>query len=426
MATVKLTKTRVDALKAGDTPAYLWDAELKGFGLRCTPGGVKAYIVQYRAGGGGRNAPKRRITIGKHGSPWTADTARAEAKRILGIVAHGGDPAAERQVARKAETISELIDLYLAEGCAHKKPLTLIADRGRFEHHIRPALGKRKVADVTRADIERLMADVIAGRTVKPNKGPRRPGSLPRGGKGVAAQVVTLVGTLLAFAANRRIRTDNPAHGIDKPKARKMERFLTSEEIARLGTALGAEEKSTGNPFPATAIRLLLLTGARRSEIIGLRWAWVDLERGALFLPDSKSGAKTIHLNAPAATVLGSLPHVEGNPFVFPGERAEQVTSGIDKVWARVRSAAKLEGVRLHDLRHSAASIGAAKGASLLLIGKVLGHRQATTTERYSHLTADPVRATAELIGSHVADALGLHGSPGTGADAEVLPLRKA
>jgi integrase len=273
MATVKLTKTKVDALKASNVPVYLWDRELKGFGLRCAPGGVKAYIVQYRVGGGGRSAPKQRITIGKHGSPWTADTARSEAKRLLGSIAHGGDPAAERQSARKAETISELIDLYLAEGCAHKKPRTLAADRARFEHHIRPALGKRKAADITRADIERLMADVIAGRTVKPPEEPRRPGSVPRGGKGVAAQVVTLMGTLLAFAVKRRMRADNPAHGIDKPQPRKMGRFLTSDEIFRLGAALDAEERETGNPFPPAAIRLLLLTGARRSEIVGLRWA---------------------------------------------------------------------------------------------------------------------------------------------------------
>jgi len=424
MATVKLTKARVDALKASGVPVYLWDEELKGFGLRCTPSGVKAYIVQYRVGEGGRSAPKQRITIGKHGSPWTADTARSEAKRLLGFVAHGGDPAAKRQAARKAETISELIDLYLAEGCAHKKPRTIAADRGRFEHHIRPVLGRRKVADITRADIERLMTDVIAGRTVKPIEGPRRPGSVPSGGKGVAAQVVTLMSTVIAFAVKRGFRPDNPAHGIDKPKIRKMERFLTSEEIIRLGAALAAEENATGNPFPAAAIRLLLLTGARRSEIVGLRWAWVDFERAALFLPDSKSGAKTIHLSAPAAALLAGLPRLDGNPFVFPGARAEQVTSGIDKVWFRVRAAAGLEGVRLHDLRHSAASIAAARGASLLLIGKVLGHRQATTTERYSHLAADPVKATAELIGTHVAGALGLRGKEEVDGSA-VVTLRK-
>jgi len=422
MATAKLTKTQVDAMTAEGARAYLWDTELKGFGLSVTPNGAKSYILQYRPSGGGRSAQKQRITIGKHGSPWTPDTARAEAKRLLGIVALGGDPAGERRADRRAATIGELIDLYLAEGCAHKKPRTLIADRARFEHHIRPALGTRKVADITRADIERLMADVIAGRNVKLAEGPRQPGSVPRGGKGVAGQVVTLMGTLFGFAIKRGIRPDNPAHGIEKPKVRKMERFLTAEEIARLGAALDAEEEATGNPFPAAAIRLLLLTGARRSEILELRWAWTDFERGALFLPDSKTGAKTIHLNAPAAFLLNALPRVGGSPLVFPGEREGKGLGGIDKVWFRIRDAAGLSDVRLHDLRHSAASIAAAKGASLLLIGKVLGHRQATTTERYSHLSADPVKATAELIGTHVADALGLSGKE---AGAEVVPIRK-
>jgi integrase len=421
MATVKLTKTRVDAVKPAAVPVYLWDAELKGFGLRCSPAGIKSYVVQYRAGGGGRSSPKLRVTIGRHGSPWTADTARSEAKRLLGAVAHGGDPASERQAARKAETVSELIDLYLSEGCAHKKPSTIATDRPRFEHHIRPHLGKRKVADVTRADIERLMTDVIAGRTVRPVEGPRRPGSAARGGKGVAGQVVTLLGVLFAFAVKRGMRPNNPAHGIDKPAPRKMERFLTSEEIGRLGAALSAEEKSTGNPSPSAVIRLLLLTGARRSEITELRRTSVDLERGALFLADSKTGPKSIHLNAPAAAVLAGLPRVAGNPSVFPGARAEQLSSGLDKVWARVRVAAALPNVRLHDLRHSAASIAAARGASLLLIGRVLGHRQATTTERYSHLTADPVKATAELIGVHVAAALGLSEEA---TAAEVMPFR--
>ncbi len=204
------------------------------------------------------------------------------------------------------------------------------------------------------------------------------------------------------------MRADNPAHGIRKPKVRKIERFLTTDEIGRLGVALEREEESTKTPYPAAIIRLLLLTGARRSEIAALQWPTVDFERAALFLADSKTGPKTIHLNAPAAAVLAALPRVAGNPNVFPGARSERTSSGLDKVWSRVRKTADLSGVRLHDLRHSAASIAAAKGASLLLIGKVLGHKNTSTTERYSHLTADPVKATAELIGTHVAEAMGI------------------
>jgi integrase len=325
-------------------------------------------------------------------------------------VVQGVDPAADIRDARRAVTISELIDLYLAEGCAHKKQSTLVADRARFAHYIRPILGTKAVTDISRADIERLMADVIAGRFVRPARGTDTkrlgPRSVPRGGRGVASQVVTLCGTLLAFAVKRGLRTDNPAHGIEKPKVRKLERFLTTEEISRLGAALICEENTTGNPYPAAAILLLLLTGARKSEILGLRWTWVDFERSSLFLPDSKTGRKTIHLSAPAVDVLKSLPRLSDNPFVFRGARPGQAFLGIDRVWSRVRLAAGLEDVRLHDLRDSAASIAAAAGASLLLIGRVLGHKQASTTERYAHLTADPIKATSELIGTHVAAAL--------------------
>jgi len=209
--------------------------------------------VQYRVGRGGRGAKKPRVTIGRHGSPWTVEMAREKARRLLGLVAQGEDPAEEIQASRRAVTISELIDVYRAEGCAHKKPSTLIADRGRFENHIRPALGARKLTEVTRADIERLMGEIIAGRVVRSRGAPNAkrvgPRSVPRGGRGVAAQVVTLIRTLLAFAVKRGLRSDNPAHGIDKPKVRRLERFLTTEEIGRLGAALAGEQRASDNPI---------------------------------------------------------------------------------------------------------------------------------------------------------------------------------
>jgi integrase len=402
----KVTKRAVDGLSSGASKeAVLWDQEIRGFGVRARAGGAKTYILHYRSGTG-RGARLRKLTIGKHGSPWTPDMARTEAKRLLGMVASGHDPAERRNAERKALTVSELCDLYLAEGATHKKPSTLKADRGRIAHHIKPLLGRNRVDKVSRADIERMLVDVKAGNTAapKPKWGERRPGSVATGGGGVAAQCVALVSTLLTFAVARGLRPDNPARGVKKPPVRKMERFLSEIEIARLATAIEAEENRTANPYPAAAIKLLLLTGGRRGEIIGLQWQHVDFERRCLRLPDSKTGAKVIYLNAPALEVLAGLPHLSTNPYVIPGKRGLLV--GIDKVWFRVRAAAGLHDVRLHDLRHSFASMGIVGGLSLPVIGALLGHKHTATTARYSHLSADPLRAANDLVGIRIAAAM--------------------
>jgi integrase len=404
----KITKSAVDALAPSGAEVVLWDQEVRGFGIRARAGGAKTYILHYRTGSG-RAAPLRKLTIGKHGSPWTPDMARIEAKRLLGLVASGEDPADRRANERKALTLAELCDLYLAEGATHKKASTLKADVARVAHHIKPLLGQMRVDKVARADIERVLTDVKAGKTAAPTpkKGERRrPGSIVTGGSGVAAQCVALLSTLLAFAVSRGLRSDNPARGIKKPPVRKMERFLSEEEIARLAAALATESSRTGNPYPAAAIRLLLLTGGRRGEILGLRWPHVDFEQRYLRLPDSKTGAKVVYLNPPALEALARLPHVEGNPYVFPGKAERTPLGGIDKVWFRVRALAGLEGVRLHDLRHSFASMGVAGGLSLPIIGALLGHKHPATTGRYAHLSADPVRAANDVIGMRIAAAM--------------------
>ena len=215
----KITKWAVDNLAPKDAvEVALWDTEIKGFGVRARRGGAKTYILHYRAGAG-RNAPLRKLTIGRHGSPWTPQTARVEAKRRLGLVASGEDPAQARSAERRAMSLAELSDLHLAEGATHKKPSTLKADRGRITHHIKPLLGQKLVEKITRADIERMMIDVKTGSTASslPKGCKRPPGSLPSGGTGVAAQCVALMSTLLTFAVMRGLRSDNPAKGIKKP-----------------------------------------------------------------------------------------------------------------------------------------------------------------------------------------------------------------
>ncbi len=229
MPTLKLTKRNVGTLKPAAEQFTAWDTELKGFGLRVTPSGERVYVLKYRIEG-----EQRWFTIGRHGSPWTPDEARDEAKRLIGDVAKKIDPAAQRRADREALTFGALCDLYLAEGVAHKKPLTIAADKGRIEHHLKPLLGRKRVVTIGREDIERLLVDVKAGKTKAAAPEKRRPGTLARGGVGVAAQCVTLAATILQFAVRRKLRDDNPAKGIKKPAVRKLQRFLSNTELSKL------------------------------------------------------------------------------------------------------------------------------------------------------------------------------------------------
>jgi len=409
----KITKRAVDAAQKRSATYLVRDSEVKGFALVVTPAGTKSYAVDYRAGSD-RGTPKRRLTIGKHGSPWTPETARIEAKRLLAEVAAGRDPATARQHERDALTFGELIDLYLAEGAGHKKPSTLKADRGRIEHHLRPLLGKLRADRIGRAEIERMRNAIAAGKTAEKiaSAEKRRPGSVATGGKGAAAQCVALVSSIYAFAIGRGLSADNPARGVKKAPVRKVERFLSEAEIARLAEALEAEAQQSGNPYPPAAIKLLLLTGCRKGEIANLRWEHVDFERECLRLADSKTGAKVVYLNSPARALLHELPRMADNQRVIPGLRADSAGPAIDKVWSRVRQAAGLADVRLHDLRHSFASVAAAGGLSLPVIGALLGHKHAATTARYAHLSADPLRAANDAVGARIAAAMSRKADP--------------
>ncbi len=418
----KITKRVVDAAQPRSATYLVRDTEVKGFVLVITPAGAKSYAVDYRAGSG-RGAPKRRLTIGKHGSPWTPETARAEAKRLLAEVAAGRDPAAARREERDALTFSELIDLYLAEGAGHKKASTQKADRGRIEHHLRPLLGRLRADRIGRAEVERMRNAVSSGKTAEKidSGAKRRPGSIATGGKGAAAQCVALVGSIYAFGIGRGLYVGNPARGVKKAPVRKVERYLSEAEIARLAEALDAEAQESGNPYPSAAIKLLLLTGCRKGEIVNLCWDHVDFERECLRLPDSKTGAKVVYLNAPARALLCEVPRMANTSRVVPGARASSSGPAIDKVWSRVRMAAGLTDVRLHDLRHSFASVGAAGGLSLPVIGALLGHKHTATTARYAHLSADPLRAANDAVGARIAAAMSRKEQAAPSANVTVL-----
>jgi integrase len=431
----RLTKRTVDAVLPAAKPFRLWDADIKGFGLKVTPRGVKTYVVWYRAGEG-RRAPLREYTIARHGV-MTPDEARTEAARVLSRVRLGEDPQAQRRRARADITVEALCELYLAHGVATKKSSTLRSDVSRIRAHIVPLLGRRMAAQVTPQDVAKFLRDVASGKSaasMKPSRrelraqgmkgaalvaaARRRSASTARGGKGTATRTLGLLGAIFSFAVREGVRPTNPVAGVERYRDGQAQRFLTSKELHRLAKALADLEAAGANPSGVAVIRLLTFTGARKSEIESLRWEEVDVARGMLRLADSKTGARVILLGAPARECLAKVEHVAGSAFVFPaqGDPAKHYV-GTPRVWERVKQVAGLPGVRLHDLRHTFASFGAAGGLSLPLIGAMLGHRDVKTTGQYAHLADDPLRLAADRTAAAVASAM-------SGGAADVAPFR--
>jgi len=406
----RITKRAVDALKcaAGKDRSFLWDGALAGFGVAAFPTGRKVYVAQYR-----KDGRSRRVAIGEHGR-LTPDEARSQAKVILGAVETGADPVAERRAARAVRTFGEVAADFLSQHVAAKrKGRTGEEYAALLRARILPAIGSKRVLDLRRVDVARLHARL--------SETPYQ-----------ANRAMALVSAVWNWAARRDevALADNPAKGIERYPEQGRERFLTSEELSRLGAALtegetiglawDVDETKPGakhlakpenrrvklDPFAAAAIRLLILTGARLREILDAQWSQVDLERGVIFLSDSKTGKKPIYLSAAAQAVLASLGRIEGNPHIVAGAKDGKPRADLKKPWAAVKRAADLEGVRLHDLRHSFASFGAGASLGLPVIGKLLGHSQAATTHRYAHLDADPLRRAVDTIGATISAAM--------------------
>jgi integrase len=396
---IAISKETVDAAKPTERRYILWDKRLKGFALRVEPSGAKSYIVRYRVGGGRRGLLKQ-FKLGAHGK-LTPEQARKEAGRRLAEAELGGDPQANK-VAKRAElTVSELCELYMREGVDGKKPATLKIDRIRIDRHINPRLGRLPISQVRLGDVQRLVREVAVGRI----KGEATPHT--RGGPAAAARTAGLLGAIFNFAVRERLITDNPVRGVKRPSDRKRERFLSANELARLGEALADAEAAGANPSFIAILRLLALTGARKNEIARLRWREVDLEAGVLRLGDSKTGPRIIRLGAAALEVLAELPRNHPK-WAFPDpRRSDEPIRGIDWFWVSLRKRADLEDLRVHDLRHSYASVGLASGEGLALIGKLLGHSNVQTTARYAHLAHDPLKSAADRIATAVAGAMG-------------------
>jgi integrase len=382
----KITKRTVDQLSPASRDVLLWDSEVKGFGVRCRPTGAKHYVLKMRVGG-----RQRWLTIGRHGSPWTPDTARREALRLLGLRAAGQDPATERDRQKGAITIAELGARFLQEYVPqHCKPRTAEEYQRAVDQFIGPVLGHHRVSVLLRADVAQFHHD-LRDRPYQANRA-----------LGVLSKMMNL-----AEAWGLRLDGSNPVRHVKKYREVKRERYLTKEELQRLGAVLAdPQTKATEGPFAIAAIGLLVLTGARLTEILTLRWEHVDLAKQVLRLPDSKTGAKLIYLNAAAINLLRTMPRMAGNPYVIAGKKDGGRLINLQKAWRRMRAKANLDDVRIHDLRHSFASVAAGAGMSLPMIGKLLGHSQPATTARYAHLAADPVQAAANLIGAEIDAAM--------------------
>jgi len=401
----RLSKRSVDAVQVpAKGEVFVWDSELRGFGVRVKAGGLKTYLIQYRSADG----RSRRHALGRHGV-LTAEQARALALQKLAAVAQGSDPASERKAARAAMTVADLCDLYVEERLATRKASSVASARADIENHIKPLLGRERAAAITAEDVDRLLLAVAAGKTAKQAKTRKRGVSRVRGGKGAANAAITTLSAALNFGIRRGVRLDNPALGVRKFPEKKLERFLSPAELARLGEALAAAQAlGVESLFAIAAIRLLILTGARKNEILTLQRAWVDTHNRCLRLPDSKTGAKVVHVGAAAMEVIAAIPAVKGNPYLLPGFKGQGHLVDLQAAWERIRDAAGIPDVRLHDLRHAFASLGARGGDSLLVIGALLGHRSAKTTHRYTHLADDPLKDAADRISAEVARLMGL------------------
>jgi integrase len=407
----------------------VWDAAVAGFGARRQKGTAVAYVLLYRTPEG----RTRRFTIGRHGAPWTPETAREEARRLLGEKVKGADPAAEKQERRKAATVAELCERYwddvtagrvLTRRRTPKKASTLLSDQGRIERHIKPLLGRLAVKAVTRADIERCMHAIAEGETAARTPTGRKRGlSNVRGGRGVASRTIGLLGAIFSYAVRHRMRADNPVHGVMRPADQKRERRLSDDEFAALGTALRQAEAASIWPPAIAAIRFLALTGWRSGEALGLRWQDADLARRTARLAETKTGASLRPLAHNACDVLRALPRL-GDPagLVFPPTRGEGRMTGFRRIWNRIAKLGELPAdVTPHVLRHSFDSVAADIGYSEPTIAALVGHKGHSITSRYVHSADAVLLAAADAVARRIAELMG--DAP---AGAEVIELRRA
>lgn len=413
---VGITKTDVDNLPKG---SVLWDTgrgAVSGFGVRCQRS-AKTFILKTVVA---RKA--RWITIGRFGSPWTVDTARAKAKELLGQIAAGLDPIAETKQEPEL-TVSALCDCYLEAAKAGrvltrfrrpKKASTLAIDVGRIERHIKPLIGKMPASRVSRADILRMIDDISAGKTATSVKTGRRGRAVVRGGSGTASRVADLLSGIFTWASRRGYVASNPVQGTERYRGESRDRFLSDDELSRLGSVLRAGRDAEGRAFNQNAVTVVLLlavTGCRLGEIAGLRRGEIDLGGSCLRLGDTKTGKSVRPIGSWVVEKLRSLPVEGGTDWVFPARSGDGHYQGTKREVVKIFAAANITNATCHTLRHSFATIASSLEYSDVTIGGLLGHKGRTVTSRYVHRVDASLVAAAEAVSARIVSAMGMDGA---------------
>ncbi|MBL4601291.1 MAG: tyrosine-type recombinase/integrase [Emcibacteraceae bacterium] len=380
---MKLTKRIVDKAEIKNKNYVIWDDDVKGFGLRVYTSGIKSYMIQYRASG-----RTRKLTLGKHGI-LTPDEARKLARENLVDVAKGGNPTEDKKLYSEAPRFSVLCDRFLDEHAAlNCKPSTVKEYTRCVNIFINPSLGSFKAQDITRQDVAKLHHTNMHIQYQ-------------------ANRILGVLSKIFNLAEEWGLRPDgsNPTRHVKKYQEKKRERYLEPDELRKLWEVMEKRlSEKLENSHMIAAFKMLLLTGCRLGEIQTLKWEYV---RGnALILPDSKTGAKKVYLGMPTLEVLSSLARIENNPYVFVGKKEGGYITDFQKPWRRIRKDAKIEDVRIHDLRHTFASYAVSGGETLHITGKLLGHSQVQTTSRYAHLADAPMHEAADRVADAITNVI--------------------
>lgn len=405
-----ITKLDVDAMQPG---SLLWDSgrgSVSGFGVR-KQRRYPVFVVKAASSG-----KARWISIGKFGAPWTVDTARAEAKRLLGRLAAGESVPRKRATSDgPMRTVAELCDRYLMAAKAGailtrfnrpKKSSTLDIDVGRIERHIKPLIGPTPVDKMDRAVVVRLIGDITVGKTAGVTKTKKRGRARVTGGKGTATRVADLLSGIMSWAVDQGLIQHNPVHGVRRYRSQGKDRFLSDDEIRRLGAVLAQAVDKNGyalHPHSVAIAKLLLLTGCRRGEITDLRWDEVDLELNCLRLDDTKTGRSLRPISKEAVDLLRSLPRQVGSEFVFPAGRGDGPYQGFPRLLTKIMAKALVSGATSHTLRHTFASVASGLGFSDATIGGIIGHAGRGVTSRYIHRPDAALSSAAQAVSAEIA-----------------------
>ena len=399
----KLTIRTIDAIKPGRRERFVWDGELRGFGLRVLPTGVKTFLVQYRTGA----ARQRRMVLGRYGvlSP---EEARREAREALAQVSRGKDPVAEREKIREAGTVAKLCDRYVTEHAKpFKKPSSVASDEHLIAKKLKPHLGSTPVSALTRADVLKFRHSI-------------------RSAPIAANRALALLSKIMNLAEAWGLRPDgsNPCRHVERFPETERRRFYSPEELSKIGAVLTeADRTATEHPGAIAALRLLALTGCRLSEVLKLRWEEVDFQAKCLRLPDAKAGGRSVALGSAALVLLEEL-QGKSKPYVISGTKRGQPlkTSHLERSWQRLREKAGLKDARIHDLRHTVATMAAASGLNAFAVRDLLGHKTLAMANRYVKRVTDPLQEAADGLSKRVAAMMEARAT----ADVVRLPRKSA